>query len=95
MNKNISSFYSKEFYDGTILNIANSFSHLPASFMKVGGTIISDAPEEIGAGEFACMVYGHGSRRIVLLSDYSGKTIYTRSIFLDSWRLDKWENFNK
>lgn len=86
MNKAISAFDSKDFYDGTILNIANSFSHLPASFIKVGGTMISDVPEEIGTNEFACIVYGNSRRRIVLLSDYSGEVSYTRAIFENNWR---------
>lgn len=92
MNKAISAFDSKEFMNGTILDIATSFSHLPASFMKVSTAMVSDAPEEIGTNEFACIVYGNSKRRIVLLSDYSSTVSYTRAIFEKDWRAS-WKKY--
>lgn len=79
---------SIEFTSGTILNTAISFSCLPAAFMKSGNADISDAPTGSRTSEFGCIVYGHGARRIVLLTDYGNCATYIRTIFSATWYSD-------
>lgn len=85
---NLKQLNSIEFTSGTILNTAISFSCLPAAFMKSGNADISDAPTGSRTSEFGCIVYGHGARRIVLLTDYGNCATYIRTIFSATWYSD-------
>ena len=88
LNSNLKQLNSIEFTSGTRLNTAISFSCLPAAFMKSGNADISDAPTGSRTSEFGCIVYGHGARRIVLLTDYGNCATYIRTIFSATWYSD-------
>ena len=91
---NLTKFNSIEVTSGTILNISNSFSNLPASFMKSGAEIFSDAPDNIQTKEFGAIIYGYGPRKIVMVTDYYTNITYARTIFQNQWLTGVWSKIS-
>lgn len=91
---NLTKFNSVEVQSGTILNVSNSFSQLPAAFMKSGAEIFSDAPDNIQTKEFGVIIYGHGARKIVMLTDYDTNITYIRTIFSEQWLTGTWNKIS-
>ena len=81
---------SSEFHSGTVLDMANSLSRLPASFMKTGSATVSDVPCDDKLCEFACVVYGHNDRRTVIFTRYGTNDTYVRTIFRKNWYVSEW-----
>lgn len=90
LNSNIDLFQSKDYKSGTLLEMVKSVDKMPASFMKVGGSSISDVPCDNKNAEFGCIVFGNNGRKIVLFSEYGSNRTFIRDFFTDHWSTSVW-----
>ena len=88
--KEVRALNSVEYTSGTILNMALNLKQLPGCFIKTGNAVINDSPLNDKSCEFACIIYGHGARKVVLFTSYGTNITYFRSIFTNNWYDGEW-----